>query len=178
MYLRWREAMGQFVAELNSALRLQGLRSHRHGELDSESFRYISDLDARGNAWLQSVLKDDQELLMWFGYPSADIRGLLPKRTVVPAIYFSVRNDQRYTFRPFRALSANSLEGLSQVCVVPGPPARVYALREGRLRVGTVGDAADEIADVVARAFRSGRIPSDLRATKYDSSTDRFREHG
>lgn len=167
MFLRWREAMDQFVSELNSGLRLQNLQSHTHGELDSESFRYISDLDARGNAWLQSVIKGDRELLMWFGYPTSDIRGHLPKRNVVPAVFFSVRNDQRYTFRPFRALGASSLEGLSQICVVPGPPARVYALRDGRLRVGTLSNAADEIADIIGRAFRAGRIPADVRSTRY-----------
>lgn len=160
LFVQWTRSITEFLQVLRAALLLEGLTTRHHGDLDVESFNLIHELNSRGNDWLESVYDNEgRELLLWLGYPTADLRGHMPKRRMVPAIYFSVRNEQGWGRHPFRPISASDLGGFSQFCIVPSSPPHVFALQDGRRKIGGLEESGLELAGAIGRAFRSGKVP-------------------
>jgi len=166
-YERWARAFREFESVFVAELKTQRLSVKHHGFLDAESFQYIQTLNARGNAWLLSVLdEEDHELLLWFGYPTPEIRNRIRGDRLNPAIFFSVRNDGTFGYHPFRGVRSE-LEGLTQIAVYAGVPDRFYALVNDQVRVGGVRQSAADVAAIVGRAFRARNIPLEKSLTAF-----------
>lgn len=153
----WKREFSEFMDLLRAALRLQGISTNVVGELDLESFEYLTDLDPSGNEWLATITNNKgREILLWFGYPSVNMRRAEEK---VPSIFLAVPNSDVWREGPFRRPRSGELLGLTEFMLVPGVQSRVYTMQNERKRSGTVPDAAETIADIISRAMQQGRVP-------------------
>jgi Fic family protein len=155
----WSNEFDTFTAQLNGELALSGMRVKPLGKPDLQSFKLIQDRDSTGNCWFEFVRNsEDREILIWFGHPSSTIRNSVPEESLSPSLYFSVPEGSWNRLQPYRQARDVELSGLTEVMIGPDLNTKVYAVKNGKLRVGSVPDAASEIADTLAHGLRSGLI--------------------
>ncbi|WP_165942521.1 Fic family protein [Micromonospora sp. KC721] len=162
LYRRWHIQMSELSNQLVVELRLAGIEAAKAGELGPEEFAFIRRLDSTGNTW-HLLLRNaaGAELLLWFGYPSFEMRRWVEQGEHFPSLYFSVRNNN-LRFRPYRKATPAEVGDVSEVMLVVDMEPRIFALVDGRPRVMNTVEAARFISDRIADAYLSGRIPLQL----------------
>ncbi|MGW5667388.1 Fic family protein [Micromonospora sp. NPDC003776] len=159
LYRRWKIQMDELSLRLVIELQLAGIEATKAGELGPEEFAFIRRLDSTGNTW-HLLLRNSEgaELLLWFGFPSFEMRRWVEFDERFPSLYFSVRNHN-HRFRPYRKATPAEVGDISEVMLVVDMDPRIFALVDGRPRVMNTADAARFISDRILDAYRSGRIP-------------------
>ncbi|WP_132291627.1 Fic family protein [Kribbella sp. VKM Ac-2568] len=155
----WSNQFLEFASQLNGELALSGMRVDHLGMLDLQSFRLIQARDSTGNTWFEFVRnREDREILIWFGYPSETMRGRLSEDLLSPSLYFSVPHGSWNRFQPYRKARPVELSGLTEVMIAPDMNTKVYAIRNGQLRIGGLSDGAAEICSILVSGLKSGLI--------------------
>lgn len=163
-YEWWLAEFERFLEILAAELSFHRLTFHRVGSLDIDSFRNLQKLESEGNAWI-AIVRDrvGREVLLWWGYPSANMRPPSSEQERFPSVFLSVPAPS-WSLHRFHRASAAQTGGLREFAIYPGAPTEVRTLndetaRANRLRRGTVDDSAAEIAERIASGFANNMIP-------------------
>lgn len=160
LYRRWQMQMDELSGQLVIELRLAGIQATKAGELGPEEFAFLRRLDSTGNSW-HLLLRNGAgaEILLWFGFPSFEMRRWVERGEHFPSLFFSVRNNNQ-RFRPYRKATPAEVGDISEVMLVVDMEPRIFTLVDGRPRVTNSVETARFISDRIVDAYLSGRIPS------------------
>jgi len=155
----WSRLHTGFTARLSQAVTASGLQFEVVGHLQPPDFLYLKRRDATGNGWFAKVRSPDRhlDLLLWFGYQSAELRQSVPQGApTAPSIFISERDPAPMPLHPYRPLWNDERLRVHEVSlqVVAGRD-RLLLRQAGHVSSRPITDGVEEFASTLA-AHRCG----------------------
>lgn len=154
-YESWTRAIYEFLDVLESELAVRHSWLRRLDRLTISAFNLLIEQDSAGATWAAWVGAGQKRLLLWFGFSTAVINGSVEGTIRYPSVIFSARSGEG-SVHPYRRAIGRETGGIQEILIVPGLPDRVYLRTiRGNVRVGSLRDSAEEIAERLAEGLRN-----------------------
>lgn len=173
----WSHEFQSLANILELELRPAGISVRSAGRLDNESFALLQRTDPTGNTWAYYIEDGQNRLLIWLGYVSTSMRTDAAPEEIFPSAYFSARQTNPNSYKPYRRLGAGEFGGLQELHILPGLPSVVYLRIAGRTIVESIDQAAARLAIICIRKLSEMTheiVPETVQQPAWDAvfSTD------
>ncbi|WP_307108412.1 Fic family protein [Rhodococcus sp. SORGH_AS_0303] len=104
-YQQWSGLVEKFFTELTTNLQLDGIKVTYQGVPAIDSFVELQELDSSGNSWAAIFDTKATSCLLWFGFPSDNLRSTLQLDRVelrYPSLFLSPKSMEPHSAHPFR----------------------------------------------------------------------------
>lgn len=151
----WRQSLDSFEVALKVSAEKWELSYLPQGYLDPESFTLLSELNADGNGWFAKVTDSSGASLglLWFGFRSEDLKGILDDELQnYPSIFFSPRSQDPTSVHPFEPRWRSGRSSIpAEMTLLPARQKPIVARWDLDTEDLRFADAADALMAAVAR---------------------------
>ncbi|OZD53574.1 Fic family protein [Rhodococcus sp. 06-1460-1B] len=155
-YDHWSEQVELLFDKINQDVSSSKISMKYQGVPAIDSFVELQELDSAGNSWAAIFDLGNSACLLWFGYVSDSLRGILNLNIDAdryPSLFLSVKSQKGDSVHPFVS-RINSSDGLLNEIYISPLTSMPVDIRTGHdVRDYSISEAAREIGDSIRTAL-------------------------